>query len=224
MNLSFKLPRRVVAISDKPVSRQKQKIADPEPVSPEQEQNEHADTAPQPAEESASEQVLDEAALQERIQEEAQKLAEALAEEKVEPLRTMVQQAVQELENQKQLMLERIEEAAVRLAKEVARKIIRKELETSSEIILQTVREVLQRLATAEQIIIRCHPEDAATLRNDQDFQSWLERHDTAVKIIDDDRIEPGGCFVESDRGEIDATIATQLEALEKQLFSEIDT
>ncbi len=224
MSLSFKLPRRVVSVSDRPFGKRKQVDSEPVaevPAAPAYNGGETGADELTEILEAPNQILLTEEELQERIQREAQKLAETLAEQRAQPLREMLRAAMAEMEKQKQDLLERVEEAAVKLAREMARKIIRKELETSPEVILHTVREAMRRVASAERITIRCHPEDAALLRQNDEFQGWLERQQATAKIIEDENIERGGCFIESERGEIDATIATQIRELEHQLFGQ---
>ncbi|MDQ7062627.1 MAG: FliH/SctL family protein [candidate division KSB1 bacterium] len=225
MNLSFRLTRKVRAISDRPFE-QKKNIEQPaigsitESLSDRQKtiNNEVAESPPdQPA------VVPDESDIQERIYQQAQNLANELVEKNLQPLRQMLQTAIAELEKQKQTFFDQIEEAAVRLAREMAKKIVRKELETTTDIIVTTVKEVIARLAGAEKLVLRCHPEDAKLLMRNQSFQEWLKQHESVLKIIDDENIDRGGCFVESDRGAIDATIATRLQELEHQLFGHPD-
>ena len=76
---------------------------------------------------------------------------------------------------------------------------------------LANLRRALELVDSATNLVIRVHPEDVASMEAYAD--SVLKRADalSAVSIICDDSISPGGCKVNRGRTEIDATLETQV-------------
>ncbi|KGM28565.1 MULTISPECIES: HrpE/YscL family type III secretion apparatus protein [Photorhabdus] len=79
---------------------------------------------------------------------------------------------------------------------------------------LQIVREALSLVSNQKQVILRVNPEQAATVREQisrvhKDFPEigYLE-------ITADERLDQGGCILETEVGIIDASLDSQLEAL----------
>lgn len=111
--------------------------------------------------------------------------------------------------------LERLDEAVeqelVTLALTVARHLVRRELKTDPGEVLGVVREAVSQLPVAEgRIQVHLHPEDAALVRetlsvNEQE-QGW--------QIIEDPLMTRGGCRVQSQRSQIDATVENRLNAV----------
>ncbi|ETS33184.1 MULTISPECIES: HrpE/YscL family type III secretion apparatus protein [Photorhabdus] len=79
---------------------------------------------------------------------------------------------------------------------------------------LQVVREALSLVSNQKQVILRVNPEQAATVREQisrvhKDFPEigYLE-------VTADDRLDQGGCILETEVGIIDASLDSQLDAL----------
>ncbi|EQC01040.1 HrpE/YscL family type III secretion apparatus protein [Photorhabdus temperata] len=79
---------------------------------------------------------------------------------------------------------------------------------------LQVVREALSLVSNQKQVILRVNPEQAATVREQisrvhKDFPEigYLE-------VTADERLDQGGCILETEVGIIDASLDSQLDAL----------
>lgn len=93
------------------------------------------------------------------------------------------------------------------LSIEIARQMLRQSLRVRPEMVVPVVREAINTLPHVSQhphLIL--HPEDALLVRK------YLEADlaHSAWRIIEDIRIERGGCRVETHNSEIDATVATR--------------
>jgi flagellar assembly protein FliH len=111
------------------------------------------------------------------------------------------------------------EEATVKFAFGVAERIIRKELSVNSAIVVDQIKEGVRRVLGVESLKIRVHPEDLPLVR---DQKGTIQTSgDTVREIIveGDESLEPGDCIIESDMGNIDARISTQLKQIENVLF-----
>ncbi len=116
---------------------------------------------------------------------------------------------------------QRIEESVLSLAMSIAQQIVKTELTSNSMIVVQQTREALQKLAGVEKLKIRIHPEDEKIIK--QYRPDLLASTDSVREIVfeTDEHITRGGCIIESDSGNIDATIETQFDRIKNVLFAD---
>lgn len=93
------------------------------------------------------------------------------------------------------------------LALDVARQLLREALKIRPELIVPVIREAVNSLPPASQHPhLRLNPEDASLVRtllaDELNHFHW--------KIVEDNRIERGGCRVETPNSEIDATLESR--------------
>lgn len=111
---------------------------------------------------------------------------------------------------------QQLEVALVRLVSHMVREVIQRELSTDSSQIRQVLREALKLLPMgAENVRIQINPQDFETIK------ALRERHEEKWRILEDDSLLPGGCRIESEHSQIDASIETRLAQALKQLFEQ---
>jgi len=103
----------------------------------------------------------------------------------------------------------------------VARVIIKREVTIDREGVLLQAREALRHLVGVEKVKVRVHPEDEAILRDHRGDLSSASDSLRDIVIEVDDKVERGGCIVESDSGNVDARLSTQLQRIEESLFKQ---
>lgn len=141
--------------------------------------------------------------------------------EKLEPVINNFRQALGELEDIRTRIYKNAEKEAVELALAIARKIVYREVATNKEIVANVVKEALKKAGNQGGIRVRVHPSDMSYIKNsDIGFSGLVDKAEN-VTLIEDDKIENGGCVVETDLGEIDARIRKQLEVVEEVFRSE---
>ncbi len=102
----------------------------------------------------------------------------------------------------------RIEEELMALVKAVAQQLIRREINMDSTHIVGVIREGLAALpASAEEVIVHLHPEDANVVR--ECLQA--EDADQGWHIETDPLIERGGCHINTKNSVIDGRLETRL-------------
>lgn len=104
------------------------------------------------------------------------------------------------------------------LALDVAKQMLREALRVRPELVLPVIREAVNSLPQASQHPhIKLHPEDAALVRSlmadELNHFHW--------KLIEDSRVERGGCRVETTNSEIDATMENRWKRILDALGSE---
>jgi flagellar assembly protein FliH len=99
----------------------------------------------------------------------------------------------------------------VQLCMAVVKQMVRRELKISPGEVVAVVREALSLLpATAAEVILELHPDDARLIRNaltqTEGEASW--------KILEDPLLTRGGCRVLSSTSRIDATVESRMNAV----------
>lgn len=101
----------------------------------------------------------------------------------------------------------------------IAEKIVKKSI-SESAIIFDTIKESTSKIIGANNIVIRLNTADVELIQESEvnllDNKSYSN-----LKFEADDRIEVGGCFLESEIGNVDARITSQLNELKTKLSQE---
>jgi flagellar assembly protein FliH len=98
----------------------------------------------------------------------------------------------------------------------LAEAILKREIERKS-IFKDVLDESLKKVLGANEIIVRLHPKDYESIVLDgKSFQ--MKDSFSQIKFEKDDRIEMGGCFIESEIGNADGRISSQLNELKRKL------
>ncbi len=106
----------------------------------------------------------------------------------------------------------------VSLVMQIAIKVIKRITDSQKDIVLENVNEVLKRIKDKTQITIRVNLDDLDIVRHKKsDFISRFDIIET-LEIIEDPNIGKGGCIIETNFGEIDARISSQLDKIEENL------
>ncbi|WP_215540307.1 flagellar assembly protein FliH [Borreliella bavariensis] len=105
----------------------------------------------------------------------------------------------------------------VSLVMQIAIKVIKRITDSQKDIVLENVNEVLKRVKDKTQITIRVNLDDLDIVRHKKsDFISRFDIIET-LEIIEDPNIGKGGCIIETNFGEIDARISSQLDKIEEK-------
>ena len=102
------------------------------------------------------------------------------------------------------------ENDAVRLSLAIAHRILHRELTVNPDAILGLVKAALEQLDARELHRVRLHPDSAAIVSRRLNELGLPVR----VEVIADPSFEPGAAVFETTRGELDASIETQLDEI----------
>lgn len=102
------------------------------------------------------------------------------------------------------------ERQIVELTLAVAQKVIEREVASDPSLVVDVVRAAINEIQDATSIHVRLHPEDHALL---EDHWNILGRNALGEPIIllADDRVQRGGCLIETKLGHIDGQLSTRL-------------
>lgn len=136
----------------------------------------------------------------------------------VEEVLSRLREVLSGLEGIRQRVLLECERGILELSVEIAKKVIRRELEVDRSGLLELIREAIRRVTEADLIKVHLSPEDFEFIRT-QKAELLKEFNGTAKLLLyPDPKVEPGGCFVETDFAEVDARLSTQLQEVLKGL------
>ena len=113
------------------------------------------------------------------------------------------------------------EKVVIETSKQISEKIITREIENQS--IIETVlKNSLQKVIGANQILIKLNPNDYQSIVN-SDFLPELENQFNKVKFEEDEKIEKGGCLINTELGNVDSKISTMVNELIKKLENAVE-
>ncbi|RMF88179.1 MAG: hypothetical protein D6741_19570 [Planctomycetota bacterium] len=156
---------------------------------------------------------------------EAHRSVEAIVERqlqgKLATLLPALKEVVKRIEQSRHEFLRQWEREAVELAGAIAARIIRRELSHQPELALDLVREAIGLAVGSPAMVIRLHPEDYETLKNQVESIVRELAPVAKAEIVPCDKITKGGCRVETDFGVIDQQIEQQIERIVEELTGE---
>lgn len=139
-------------------------------------------------------------------------------------LRTEIQSLVDQIGSAWVDLWNKQEQAMLGLVLDISRQVVKTEITQNREVILELVKNCLRRVTDKENVRIRlsfADSENVKALKNDLMMTIDGLR---GLEIVEDRRINEGGCIIETNAGSIDARIPTQYGEIEKALnLAELD-
>jgi flagellar assembly protein FliH len=143
--------------------------------------------------------------------------AEGRAE--VERLVQRTQTVLERAQDKRAEILAETEQEIIDLVLLISRKVIKVISENQRNVVISNVVQALRKVKGRGNIIVRVNMIDLKlTTEHMKDFTQLVEGSKT-LQIVEDSTVDPGGCVIETDFGEIDARIASQLRELETKIL-----
>jgi flagellar assembly protein FliH len=140
---------------------------------------------------------------------------EAEATRLIERLHLILNKAIE----RRGAILEETEAQVVQLVLTIAKKVVKIMSDNQRQVVMHNVVQALQKLKHKGDITIRVNTVDVAiTTDHAKDLTRRVENVGY-VTVLEDTSIEPGGCVIETDFGEIDARIGSQLREIEERIM-----
>ncbi len=116
-------------------------------------------------------------------------------------------------------ILQETEAQVVELVLLVAKKVVKVISENQKSVVIQNISQALRKLKTKSDVIVRVNLSDLQlATEHVKDFVQMTENA-KKMQIVEDSTVDRGGCVIETDFGEIDARIASQLNELEERIL-----
>jgi flagellar assembly protein FliH len=143
------------------------------------------------------------------------------AEKKVAPLMKRYADAILEIGKLKPRLYAQVERDVVRLALEVAKKIVHREVHVDREIVQTLIKVALNHVAAKSPVTIRLHPADYNFVLEQRTASMPSGEGERDISLLADQSIERGGCLIETECGDVDARIEEEFREVERAFFGE---
>jgi len=140
---------------------------------------------------------------------------EAEHERLVQRLHVIINKAI----DRRNEIIEESEAQIVNLVVQIAKKVVKVISENQRNVVVNNVVQALRKLKEKTDVIIRVNIEDLEMVTSHvQDIIDRVER-EHHITVAEDSTVDPGGTIIETDFGEIDARIASQLQEIEDRIL-----
>lgn len=128
-------------------------------------------------------------------------------------------ESIKEFLNAKQEVFDKIAPEILSISIDIAKKIIKKEVTQTPELLLNSVQEILKSLSKEEiKITLHANPSQVSMLKNEVPPMAEQMGLEAKITVIPDESVMEGGCVVTTTNGVVDATIDTQLAIISEAL------
>ncbi|MFP4362316.1 MAG: flagellar assembly protein FliH [Spirochaetia bacterium] len=137
------------------------------------------------------------------------------AERLVERVHVVLSKAIEKRNE----IIEQSETQLINLVLLIAKKVIKVISENQKNVVINNVIQALRKLKSRGDVVIRVNLADVdLTNEHMQDFMRMVEDV-KSITILEDSSVDRGGCIIETDFGQIDARISSQLNEIEEKII-----
>jgi flagellar assembly protein FliH len=148
-------------------------------------------------------------------QEEGFKRGSAEMDRLIEQMHTIISKAI-EKRNQ---IIEDSETQLINMVLLIANKVIKVISENQRNVVINNVMQALRKLKSRGDVVIRVNLADLnLTSEHTRDFIDRFENI-KSISVLEDSSVDRGGCIIETDFGQIDARISSQLKEIEDNIL-----
>ena len=116
-------------------------------------------------------------------------------------------------------IIEESETQLVNLVLLIAKKVVKVISENQKNVVVNNVIQALRKMKTRGDVAIKVNLADVKlTSEHIKDFMRMVENV-RSVTVLEDSTVDPGGCVIETDFGQIDARISSQLHEIEERIL-----
>jgi len=137
----------------------------------------------------------------------------------VERLVQRTQVMLERAQDKRGEILSETEQEIVDLVLLIARKVIKIISENQRDVIVSNVVQSLRKIKSKGSVIIRVNMADLQLTTGHKDEFIKLVEGANSIQVVEDSTVDSGGCIIETDFGEIDARISSQLAELESKIL-----
>jgi flagellar assembly protein FliH len=137
------------------------------------------------------------------------------AERLIERLHVIIDRAIQKRED----MINEAETQMIDLVLLISRKVIKVISENQKNVVVNNIVQALRKLKSRGDVAVRVNLADLdLATDHTRDFMKMVENV-KSITILEDTSVDPGGCIIETDFGQIDARITSQLKEIEEKIM-----
>ena len=136
----------------------------------------------------------------------------------VEELKAALAAIVEQIECEANRIRLEAEPQMVALAIEVAHKVVKEQSIVDRDLVISLIANALRRVVDKERICLHVNLADIPTVSASRDDILAMVDGIDRLEIVEDRRVSPGGCVLETSAGIIDARIETQFAEIEQAM------
>lgn len=116
-------------------------------------------------------------------------------------------------------IIDESETQVINLVVMIAKKVVKVISENQKNVVVNNVIQALRKLKSRGEVLIKVNLADVElTSEHIKDFMRMVENI-RSVTVVEDSTVDRGGCIIETDFGEIDARISSQLHEIEEKIL-----
>jgi len=133
----------------------------------------------------------------------------------IDRLHTIISKAIEKRSE----IIEESETQLINLVLLISKKVIKVISENQKNVVINNVVQALRKLKSRGDVVIRVNIADLElTSEHIKDFMSMVENV-KSITVLEDSSVDRGGCIIETDFGQIDARISSQLHEIEEKIL-----
>jgi flagellar assembly protein FliH len=137
----------------------------------------------------------------------------------VQRLSDNLQRIISAAIERRNLIIEEAETQVINLVLLIAKKVIKVISENQKNVVINNVVQALRKLKSRGEVVIRVNLADQElTSAHIGDFMKMVENV-KSITVLEDSSVDRGGCILETDFGQIDARISSQLSEIEERIL-----
>ena len=133
----------------------------------------------------------------------------------VEQLHSIIDKTIEKRND----IIDESETQVINLVIMIAKKVVKVISENQKNVVVNNVIQALRKLKSRGEVLIKVNLADVElTSEHIKDFMRMVENI-RSVTVVEDSTVDRGGCIIETDFGEIDARISSQLHEIEEKIL-----
>ncbi len=117
-------------------------------------------------------------------------------------------------------IIDESETQLINLVLMISQKVVKVISENQKNVVVNNVIQALRKLKSRGDVVLRVNLNDVQlTSDHVKDFMRMVENV-KSITVVEDSTVDPGGCVIETDFGEIDARISSQLEEIQNRILN----
>ncbi len=116
-------------------------------------------------------------------------------------------------------IIEETETQLIQLVLIIVKKVVKVISENQKNVVINNVIQALRKLKSRGEVLVKVNLDDVElTSEHVKDFMRMVDNVQS-VTVVEDSTVDKGGCIIETDFGEIDARISSQLHEIEEKIL-----
>jgi flagellar assembly protein FliH len=126
---------------------------------------------------------------------------------------------MERIQDKRLSVIEQAEQEIIDIVLLVSRKVVKVISENQRQVVVENIKEALGKIKTKGKVIVKVNLADLETATSHLDEFIKLMENSGTIELLEDTSVDAGGCYVETDFGDVDARIAVQFAEIESKIL-----